>query len=204
MHYTYKNSIFIGTIGGMIAGTFFAGVKSYFENLTTNNFKTKFIHNVKYLKDNIQHNLLNCPKSNFHLKYYLDEYNHLVRLPFKQQDFHLKKMLEHSICNGYRKLTTPGTIKSSEIINKAKKAFELIDSTVNKNSYNTLLILGENHLSPESFLLENLILTYLKMHNLSSNFLIERSPNYDQTTPLNKFQDINPIHFAQYVLDITY
>lgn len=200
MYYTYKNSIFIGTIGGMIAGAFFAGVKSYLEKTTINNFRAKITHNIQYLQDNIQRNLLNCPKSNFHLKYYLNEYNHLVSLPFKQQDYHLKKMLEHSICNGYRKLITPTTISSTQIIEEAKKVFELINSKVNKNSYNTLLILGESHLSPESFLLENLILTYLKRHNLSNNFLIERSPNYDQSTPLNKFQDINPIHFAQHIL----
>ena len=201
MYYTYKNSILIGTIGGILTGTFFARVKYHIEKYNITTFKSEVIDNIQYLKDNIRFDYKNCPKTNFHLKSDLYEYYNLLKSPLKEQDEDYKARLEQYICYRYNKLSAkPTAITSSQVMDEVKKTFELIQSTIIENSDPTLLVLGENHLSQESFLLEALILTYLKQHNLSNSFLIERAPNYDNNTALNKFNDINPIHFAQHVL----
>lgn len=198
MIYNYKNAAVIGAISGAIVDPLSAIFynSKVCNNKESSNFESEIVQNVKYLENNISFDYKNCPKSNYYLKASINEYNSLTSFEKQEQSPAFREFT----CNIYNKMISKTEVTSAQIMKNVKKAFDLIELTVQEDSDPVLLILGENHFDQEAFLLEALILTYLKEHELSSKFLIERSPNYDNSTALNKFADINPVHFAQHVL----
>ena len=154
----------------------------------------KTTHNLNYLKSQMSVNL-NCPKGNIHLK-------RSIILNNKKDSWsaELHKLFNLNVCSDYNRISKKSSITAYQVMTEVQKGLDLINAELKNATKPLLLVIGENHLSQESFLIETLILTYLKSQNLSSSFLIERAPNYDQNTPISSLGDINPIHFAQHVL----
>ncbi len=187
---SYTTSITLGSIGGAAFSFIFNEIyNSYYP--TTLSQLTSFKNKI-----NTQSSL--CPKANYFLEKTLKD---LPKASIFPQHI---KLFEQDICETYSKISSNDALTIKSIMTTFKQGIDIIEKAIEETSKPIILLLGEMHNSQQSFLLEALLLTYLKHHNLSSNLLAER--DIKQVTELTNespalYLDINIFQFASHVLN---
>jgi hypothetical protein len=187
---TYPTTIISGGIGGAIF--------AYAFNEIYNSFYPTTLSQLSSFKGKITTRVSLCPKANSYLDKTIKDMPKAGIFPQ-----HIK-LFEQYACETYNKISSNDVVTIKSIMTTVKQGFNIIEKAMEETSKPIILLLGEMHDSQQSFLLEALLLTYLKHHNLSSNLLAERDleqvTELANTSPAN-YLDINIFQFASHVLN---